>query len=64
MSARSAVNRKVGGSSPPGTVRFAFKCYYFQAKGLPENHLESKQRLPMLTLDCFLYFLSDFRCLD
>lgn len=53
-----------GGSSPPGTVRFAFKCYYCQAKGLPENHLESKQRLPMLTLDCFLYFLSDFRCLD
>lgn len=55
-----------GWFKPTRDGSFCVHCVhpFCQAKGLPENHLESKQRLPMLTLDCFLYFLSDFRCLD
>lgn len=34
-----------------------------QATVLTDNHLKSKQRLPMLVLDCFLFFLSDYDCL-
>ena len=39
--------------SHPGTIPFAFKCW---AIPLKDNHLESKQRLLMLALDCFLFF--------
>ena len=42
--------------SHPRTIPFAFKCYYCRAIPLKDNHLESKQRLLMLALDCFLFF--------
>ena len=42
--------------SHPGTIPFAFKCYYCWAIPLKDNHPESKQRLLMLALDCFLFF--------